>query len=420
MHLFVLYLHPLLCQLKQVCGDDVIVAYADDVSAVVTNVEKLNEMRDLFMEFGRISGARLNEAKTTAIDIGPHDTSLVVPWLRTENQIKILGVVFSNSIREMVSLNWDPLVTKFGQQVWLHSLRSLSLHQKVTLLNVFLLSKIWYVAANLAPMAIHVAKLTSTMRSYLFRGVSTTVPMQQLSRSKVDGGLNLHLPAFKCTALLVNRFLHEIDSAPYYYSFLDHANSVPANAISQLPCLKQILNNIPDLPFQIRQNPSANLIYRFLVKRRDKPKVELANTNTDWKRVWRNISDRALPSHLRSELFMWVNQKVPHRRLLYVMRRTDGEQCTHCDELIETIQHKFFDCIRVRDAFGLLQQKLQALTGGRRTFRCADLLRPSLEWISTTTRRKVLKILMCYITFIQNCNDRIDVNELNFNLEVVV
>lgn len=37
MHLFVLYLYPLLLRLEQVCGADLVVAYADDISALVTS-----------------------------------------------------------------------------------------------------------------------------------------------------------------------------------------------------------------------------------------------------------------------------------------------------------------------------------------------------------------------------------------------
>ena len=167
MHLFVLYLHPLLHRLGEVCGNDLIVAYADDISAIVTSVDQLNAMRDLFRRFERVAGARLNETKTTAIDVGLRDNSLVVPWLRTENTIKILGVVFANSVKEMVKINWDSLTTSYSRLIWLHSLRSLTLHQKITLLNTFISSKMWYVAANLQPTAAHVAKLTAIMRNYL-------------------------------------------------------------------------------------------------------------------------------------------------------------------------------------------------------------------------------------------------------------
>lgn len=421
MHLFVLYLHPLLRKLEQVCGDDLVVAYADDISAIVTSVDKLNAMRDLFRRFGRVAGARLNEAKTTAIDVGDTNQPLTVPWLRTENSIKILGVIFCNSVREMVALNWDNLATNFSRLVWMHSLRTLSLHQKVTLLNVFLTSKIWYVAAQLPPTPAHVAKLTATMRRYLFHGLSATIPMQQLARSREAGGLKLHLPGMKCTAILINRHIHEIDSLPYYKSFLQREIPPRANSIpTDLPCLKLLLSNIPNLPFQIRQHPSADLIHRFFIDRTEKPKVEIEYPATNWTRVWNNISNRCLLSHQRSELYIWVNQKVPHRKLLHRMRRVDGEQCTNCGEQVETIQHKFFDCPRVRAANDVLRRKLMLLTGGERFLQTNDLLRPALERIASPTRTLILRILAVYITYIINSNDRINVDELAFNFEVEV
>lgn len=421
MHLFVLYLHPLLRKLEQVCGGDLIVAYADDISAIVTRVDQIDAMRSLFRSFGRVSGARMNEAKTIAIDVGALTNPLVVPWLRTDATMRILGVIFSNSVREMVSLNWDTLVTNFSRQVWLHSMRNLTLQQKVTLLNTFLCSKMWYIGAQLAPSAAHLAKVTATIRRYLFRGMDATVPMQQLARNREDGGVKLHLPAFKCQALLVNRHMHEIESLPHYSSLLHQANPPRANDIADLPCLKIILNNYPTLPFQIHQHPSADLINRFLIERTDRPKVEVENPNTNWRQVWKNISARALSSVERSTLYIWVNQKIPHRRLLSRMRRTDGDQCTHCAAAVETVQHKFFDCPRVNEATRLLQQKLAAIFPvGRRVFDSGELMRPALERLSARKKSTVLKHLVVYITFIDNCNGRVDTDELNFAFQVVV
>lgn len=60
MHLFVLYLHPLLCRSEQVCGTDLTVAYANDISVVITSVDKLHKMRDLFRQFERIAGAQFH------------------------------------------------------------------------------------------------------------------------------------------------------------------------------------------------------------------------------------------------------------------------------------------------------------------------------------------------------------------------
>ncbi|XP_062541831.1 uncharacterized protein LOC134209820 [Armigeres subalbatus] len=49
MHLFVLYLHPLVCRLEQVCGEDLLVAYADDISVIVTSPWQIEAMREVFV-----------------------------------------------------------------------------------------------------------------------------------------------------------------------------------------------------------------------------------------------------------------------------------------------------------------------------------------------------------------------------------
>lgn len=94
----------------------------------------MEQIRETFHRFGRVSGAQLSLEKSTSISVGyTDDMPLIVPWLRCENTLWILGVTFANSIRLMNKLNWDALVSKFTQQVYLHSFRTLSLQQRVTL-----------------------------------------------------------------------------------------------------------------------------------------------------------------------------------------------------------------------------------------------------------------------------------------------
>lgn len=128
--LFVLYLHPFLARLELICGDDLCVAYADDVTVITTSTETIRLIYDLFRRFELAAGAKLNVQKTVAIDVGDMNRSpLVVPWLQTAEKVKVLGIIFVNSIRLMTRLNWDALVSKLAQQVWLHSLRALTLIQ---------------------------------------------------------------------------------------------------------------------------------------------------------------------------------------------------------------------------------------------------------------------------------------------------
>lgn len=415
MCLFVIYLHPLLQRLERVCDGDLIVAYADDISVIATSTEKIERLRVLFLRFERAGGAKLNMVKTTSIDVGFIDQgTLVVPWLRTENKVKILGIVYANSIRLMVKLNWDAVVNNFCRLTWLHSLRFLSLNQKVMLMNTYITSKIWYLASILPPYSIHTAKITATMGTFLWSRVPARVPITQLARNREDGGLKLQLPALKCKALLVNRYLQESTSMPFYKSFVDREDAIIPADLQCLKLLKQQLRTIPQL---VLENPSAGGILAFYVEGTEAPKVERNNPGLNWRRIWRNINDTKIPVNIRSELFMFVNEKIETRKLLHVIGRADGENCLHCGAVQETIVHKFSECQRVATAWAFVQRRISTTAAGWRRFSFVDLQRPTLDGMSRNCRNTILKLFILYVTFINKCNNVVDLNALEFAIQ---
>ncbi|KXJ74370.1 hypothetical protein RP20_CCG013788 [Aedes albopictus] len=95
MLLFVIYLHPLLTRLERICGGDLCVAYADDITIIATSTDTINRIFQLFDCFELVSGAKLNRQKTVAIDVGfVNGEPLTVPGLQTTEKVKILGVFF--------------------------------------------------------------------------------------------------------------------------------------------------------------------------------------------------------------------------------------------------------------------------------------------------------------------------------------
>lgn len=417
--LFVLYLDPLIRKLEQVQGNHLVVAYADDVSIISTSAHAIHESKSYFSRFEFASGAKLNLRKTLSVDIGEINgpNTLNAPWLQTTNTVRILGIIFANSIRLMMKLNWDAMVNNFSQITWLHSARSLSLHQKVTLLNVFATSKIWYLSSVLPPSAVHTAKITKTIGTFLWRGIPTRIPMLQLTRPKDKGGLNLHLPSFKCKSLLLNRTLRELDSMPYYRSLLEPANNVVIVCPADLPDVKLMLQLRDQIPPLVLENPTAETIHRFFVEQTDEPKIQRTHPNTRWNKIWRNIAAKQLTPHQRSTLFMIVNEKTSYRKLYHTIGRADSEECPDCNGIVETMQHKFNDCPRVTHAWAHLQRRMTSIAPGRRRLTFSELLRPTLDSIPPTQRARLLKLFIAYITYINNVNGRVDVQSLDFYLE---
>ncbi|XP_062717027.1 uncharacterized protein LOC134292168 [Aedes albopictus] len=393
MCLFVIYLHPLLCRLERVCGTDLIVAYADDISVLVTSSEKVERMMTLFRRFGRAGGAKLNLMKTTAIDVGFIDEgTLVVPFLTTVEKVKILGVFYANSIRLMIKLNWEAVIASFSRLIWLHSLRALALHQKVAVLNTYITSKIWYLSSILPAYSIHIAKITAIMGNFLWSRVPARVPMQQLARNREDGGLKLQLPALKSKALLINRHLREKECMPYYRSYMDRVNPTPVRIPADFQCLKQVYQHLSSLPHHILQNPCIVSIHDVFVKQTDVPRIMQKFPAHNWRRIWQNVNDSKIPVKTRSDLYLIVNEKVVTKKLMFVLGRSDNENCEHCGAMVETIQHKYSDCQRISGAWSHFQRRIMATAGGWRRLSIDELLRPTLNGISRRNRKLILEL----------------------------
>ncbi|KAL9701612.1 hypothetical protein quinque_005053 [Culex quinquefasciatus] len=142
MLLFVVFLHPLLEKLLAICNHpkELVVAYADDISIILVDETKLAEVRRAFDDFGLCSGARLNIAKTTAVNIGPQrENSTGAGWTTVCDSVKILGVIYFNSLKRTIEENWRETIRKTSYLMWLFKPRDLSIHQKITSnLDVFI------------------------------------------------------------------------------------------------------------------------------------------------------------------------------------------------------------------------------------------------------------------------------------------
>lgn len=380
-------------------------------------------MKEQFENFGRSAGAKLNVRKTISIDVGyiNNNNRLAVPWLQTADKVKILGIVFVNSVRLMGKLNWVPLVGMLTRQLWLHRMRTLTLQQKVVLLNTFITSKLWYVASVLAITKADVARLTRLMGSFLWAGQCIRVPMQQLALPVELGGLNLHLPAFKCQALLVNRHLREIENLPFYNSFVSTTRNPPNLRIvpTNCPCLKTVCSELPYLPSALQANPSANLLHAHYLNKIDKPKVVLENPTANWNRIWRNIAAKHLTSLERCHYYLLVNRKLSNQRLLHRMQRADSDMCPNCNNEPEDIPHKISTCPRVAAAWTVLQRRLRNIAQNR-NISLTHLLQPTLFAIRRSVKVKVLKTFIQFVIFVSKDNNVIDINELEFHLDTEV
>lgn len=134
--------------------------------------------------------------------------------------------------------------------MWMYKSRNLTLKQRVVVLNIFITSKLWLLASVISIPNQAVGRLTSYIGSFIWERFPTRVPIEQLTQPKQMGGLNLHLPMHKCKALLVARFLKEIDQMPFASSYTQYLQNPPNFAAipALYPCLKTIAKLVPYIP----------------------------------------------------------------------------------------------------------------------------------------------------------------------------
>ena len=75
------------------------------------------------------------------------------------------------------------------------------------------------------------------------------------------------------------------------------------------------------------------------------------------------------------------------------------------------------ECQRVTAAWCHLQRMLATIVGNLRRFSFDDLVYPVLEGLANRQKQRILKYFINYVTFIMNCNNAVDVGELDFYLQ---
>ena len=76
------------------------IAYADDVSILVTSEEDVRTVRDAIACYEKATGATLNVAKSSTLAVGTWDTACDIMDIPYSEGIKILGVKMRNTVKQ--------------------------------------------------------------------------------------------------------------------------------------------------------------------------------------------------------------------------------------------------------------------------------------------------------------------------------
>ena len=121
--------------------------YADDSNFLFKIQESIKHVFKFFKKLKKATGSSINLEKTKLLPINTDQISIIqknipnITILKRYQYIKILGVYFSEDLKNTIITNWQQTISKMENHIKKLSSRTLSLSGKATIINTLLLSK---------------------------------------------------------------------------------------------------------------------------------------------------------------------------------------------------------------------------------------------------------------------------------------
>lgn len=382
-------------------------AYADDVNVLVRDIPDIDTVTTILDTFQQASGAIVNDRKTKILWLGDSPPSQHIRPYTTCESLTILGLVCNRSIEVTLNETWSRLLGKIRFLFIQLYKKELNIYQKVHLINVYALSKLWYISQVLPISKLVCARLTQFIGWFLWRGHIFRVSRQQVTLPRQAGGLGLVCIETKVRALLFKNMIQTLTQDTSHRMLLKtawnfHPSTSPPPRRLPRPfaeALTGLRTYITDSPENARITTSAVYKY-FRAKTSFSPPAELRHPLLHWKTIWTNITDRYLPSHLRSAGYFFINDLFPtgYRRHKIKLERTP--QCPTCGA-VDTAVHRLVACARVRAQWEWVAGVVARLTGLQTSeVRAMNIIFLDIASFPSVKKRTIVWLVCNYIHYI--------------------
>ena len=380
-------------------------AYVDDVNVVLDDERDMLEIDEIFNKFEQMSGAILNRSiKTKVMGLGANvgRNEWPLDWVKVEKSLKIFGVTHFPSYKETVDYNWGEALKKMNKCILSWNTRVLnSVFQRVEVLNVFVLPKLWYLAEVLPLPAGWAGEFEKIVYAFIKIGKMEMMALSEMSNPVNKGGLGLVCLRSKADSLFLKQMmrimsqkntlhwrylryyaglqinegdmhggLHHHCMTPYYQHVVDLYREGVVLEICQYCCGMVECQH----GGAVKLNTTAKEIYLTYTDTFPPPRVEYkpeyANvTSVQWDRVWERVDSPMLEPMARQVIWRGINNILPTRErqsrlglLDLDNRQVINAQCNRCDQRsLDTVVHMFSECSLVREAWAWTRRRVLSL-----------------------------------------------------------
>lgn len=357
----------------------VISQYADDATLILRNSYSMGKVLGIVDFFGKGTGAKLNRGKSEAMWVGRCKGKGEKPFgLKWVVKMKILGVWFGDNVRDE---NWVLKLQKLKGVLDRWKGRALSLKGRVLVVKVVGLTKLDHLARVLSVPRDVVREVNKLIWGFVWGGRVELIKRGTCLLPQGMGGLGMVCFETRIKALHVANvvsLLRRGVSKAFCYARYFVGNRI-SSLVEGLAWLQtNLLPSAGVLPvfyvdvltslrtFVVKSDCKLKSVYASMVgtlfvSPRSQRFWDGSVRGIVWKEVWRGF-ERSLSENIVSEVRWRAVQRVTKVRanLKEWGHNVVSDRCAVCRR-VETVEHCFLECVRVRQAWGWVIYHIRSL-----------------------------------------------------------
>merc|ERR1712240_948464 len=332
--------------------------------------------------FEKVSGAilsRNNKCKVLGFGNWARKLDWPIDWIKPVKFEKIFGIFICDDYDEMLKLNWDFRLKKVRAAIFAWSPRVLdSLQQRVDVIRMFGLSRVYYVASILPVPPNFVKKINSIMGKFIWTksGRILRIALDDIKNKKLDGGLQLPCLASMANSLLVSQCVRLINSGDG--KSLQHLSFWLGDLLGSLiPGLGQVnsagvipkyFNHIGELFAEMMISDTLTAgslkaitnktVYVEMTSALPPPKV-VRESNLDYSLAWSRLHCSVVDARARDVMYLLIHNKLPIQERLFRIGLKNDPYCRVCAGAeIADNEHFFCQCDGIVGAWTLVKNEI--------------------------------------------------------------
>lgn len=367
--------------------------YADDGTAILTDLLSVKAVLHTCKHFGKASGAKLNLLKTKGIFLGKwkhrEDHPFGISWV---DNCKILGVKLGNFLSD--DEIWNDTLLRFCKCLNLCKARNIPLKGKSLIVNGLACSKLWFLGMVLIPPKHYLTQFERAAFNFMWNNKVEALSRKSMQLPFSEGGQNVVSIQHKLASFLlkhVQQIIGNHEAKWKYFAIYWLGMSLrhlrPDFASLKIPhsetmpqfyhlCMKAFQDfqtschnfKLGNLPVKVIYHALTTRVKHNHVVTRKVPLIK-------FEIVWKLLTSKFIDPFVRDFCWKIAHDILPLNSLLFKRKITNQINCVLCETLPETVMHLFVECPVVKPLFNVIDQWCKRLTATDRSVLTHDFIK---------------------------------------------